>query len=723
MTDFPTRRRRRARVTACLVVLLLLAAGAATLLVVRRQEKPAPTVAGWSAMVATIAGDGAPGTRDGAARQARFHDPFGVAVDRAGNVYLTDAGEGNRVRKLAPDGTVTTLAGGREGYADGAGAAASFNSPSGLAADEEGNLYVADTGNNRIRKITPDGSVTTLAGDGTAGFRDGPAHEAQFDAPLGLALDGQGNVYVADTYNDRIRLITTDGQVKTLAGTGRPGYKDGPAAEAQLDTPCAVAVNQRGEVFIADTGNDAVRRLTPAGEVVTLYARPPGQEGVPDKPVGLALTHDGFLYVTEYERGRVLQLTPDGRSHVIAGTGSGFADGPAQGAARFNHPAGLAADRRGALYVADGANYLVRKVVAAWTARAGETHAAGAVQQSGDVLPRLSPDALGINSLPWPLDPQGERHEVVATMGEVRGSFDSDDGRHHLHSGIDVFGPYNQTARAVFDEKVTSPLCNWGFDELNEGFRVGVFSYIHMRVGRGERGEMLQGAPQFSPVRDEAGKVTRVRVRRGARFRVGDALGTLNRMYHVHLNVGPPAAEVNPLAFPFVGFGDHVAPRIAPGGIQLFAESGARLEEKRGGRLLVPRGRLRVVVDAHDQVDGNAARRRLGLYRLGYQLLRADGSPAPGFDEPRITHDFSRLPPAREAVKLAYADASGITTYGSKETRFLYEATNLVRDGQARADHWDTTSLPSGDYVLRIHAADFAGNVATVNRDLPITLE
>ncbi len=156
--------------------------------------------------------------------------------------------------------------------------------------------------------------------------------------------------------------------------------------------------------------------------------------------------------------------------------------------------------------------------------------------------------------------------------------------------------------------------------------------------------------------------------------------------------------------------------------MQLFDESGARINEQRDGRLVV-RGRVRVVVDAFDQVDGNQPRRRLGLYKLGYQLLRPDGAPAPGFEQPRVRIEFDRLPPDREAPKIVYADESGITVYGSSETRFLYEVTNHVRHGRAERDTWDTTALPPGDYTLRILAADFAGNEATENRDVPVTIE
>ena len=743
---------------ACLLCLL---PGACT-------TEPAKTPAGWQARVTTLAGAGSPGAQDGAALQARFQDPFGVAVGADGVVYATDAGESNSVRKITPEGLVSTLAGGREGFADGAGAGAAFNTPSGLALDGDGNLYVADTGNNRVRKVSKEGVVTTLAGEGGAGFRDGAALQAQFDAPVGVAVDKDGNVYVADTYNDRVRVLTKDGQVRTVAGAGGPGYADGGALDAALfDTPCAVAVSEAGEIYVADTGNDRLRKITKDGQVVTVNlfdptatmpgdvrstsgatqtpAPTPGEPNPPafnlapfelSNPAGLAVTRDGFLYVTELDRGRVVQVAPDGAARVIAGRGGpGFAEGDGRTEARFNQPAGLALFPDGSLAVADGANYLLRRVGASEPKKeektwwgglfaSGKDEGVAVAAQSNvprtEVLPRIEVETLGA-PFPWPLDPQGQGHEVTATMGEARGSYDTDDSRHHLHSGMDVFGVYGQTVRAVRDEKITGPLANWGFGTLNEGFRAGLMTYVHLRVGRDERDEMLD-TNVFIPVRDAAGQVARVRVRRGTRLRVGAALGTVNRMYHVHMNLGPPGAELNPLALPFNGYGDRAAPRIVRDGVHLFDESGARLKEKRDGRLVV-RGRVRVVVDAFDQVDGNQARRRLGLYKLGYQLLHASGAPAPGFERPRVTIEFDRLPPDREATKVVYADESGITVYGSAETRFLYEVTNTVREGRAERGTWDTSELEPGDYTLRIHASDLAGNEAVENRDLAITVE
>lgn len=681
-------------------------------------KEPAKTRAGWRARVTTLAGAGAPGTLDGAALQSRFQDPFGVAVDKDGNVYATDAGEANSIRKVTPEGLVSTLAAGE------------FDTPSGLALDGEGNLYVADTGRNRVRKVSKEGAVTTLAGEG------------EFNAPLGLAVDKEGNVYVADTYNDRVQLITKDNRTRTLVGGGGPGRTDGDTSSpALLDTPCGVAVDKDGNVYVADTGNDRLLKITKDGRAATLNLFEPLPAPTPTpstgetpppvldlkpfellNPAGLAVTHDGFLYVTELDRGRVVQVAPDGAARVIAGRGGpGFADGEGQAEARFNQPAGLALFPDGSLVVADGANYLLRRV-SPFDDKEKKEGAAAAQSSTPrtDVLPRINVATLGA-PFPWPLDPQDSWHEITATMGEARGSYDTDDSRHHLHSGVDVFGVYGQTVRAVREEKVTGPLANWGFGTLNEGMRAGLMTYVHMRVGRDERDQMLD-PNVFIPVRDAEGKLVRVRIRRGTRLRTGQALGTINRMYHVHMNLGPPGAELNPLALPFTGYGDRFAPRINRDGIQLFEESGARLDEKRDGRLVV-RGRVRIVVDAFDQVDGNQPRRRLGLYKLGYQLLNADGSPAPGFEQPRVQIEFDRLPPDREAPKIVYADESGITVYGSKETRFLYEVTNHVRSGRAERGLWDTSTLPPGDYTLRILAADFAGNEAFESRDVLIRIE
>jgi sugar lactone lactonase YvrE len=675
-------------VIACLVLVVL---GSATAFFVYRfKHKPRPTPIRWKAHVTTIAGDGSPVVRDG--KQSGFSDPFGVVIANDGTIYVADAGESNRIRKIAPDGTVTTLAGGREGFADGAGASAAFNTPSALSLGPDGNLYVADTGNNRIRKITPVGQVTTVGGDGHAGYVDGPAAKAQFNGPIGLSVSGSGDIYVADTYNDVIRMITTEGEVTTIAGGGTPGFADGEQKVALFDTPSGIIATD-SSLIVADTGNRCLRKVSAEGSVTTLSIS--GEEI--SRPVGLAISHDHFLYVTELDRSRVVQIAPDGVARVVAG--------------EFNQPAGIAvgphANKPVELVLADSGNYWVRKL--------DQSSVMSAVVET---FPKLTNETLGEQALIWPVDPQQSPHEVVATMGEVRGSFDSADSRDHLHSGLDVFGAYGETARVVHSEKVMSPQPNWGFGSLNEGFRVGVVSYIHITVGRDKDGKMFDDA-RFIPVNDGQGKLKRVRVKRGTRFRPGDAVGAINKMYHVHMNIGPPGGEINPLSLAPLGFKDDIPPTIEKDGIQLFDSNGARFQQKDGGRILVS-GPVRIVVDAFDRTNLNPDRRRLGLYKLGYQILKADETPAPGFDEPRISILFNRLPADRDATKVAYADESGITVYGSKTTRFLYEVTNTVRDGQVARGVWDTSQLPKGDYILRIIAADFSGNEAREGRDVLI---
>lgn len=709
-------------------IALLAAAYLAATLFVRTARPPATEVA-WPAVATTVAGDGSPGFADGPATRARFDDPFGVAVDRLGNLFVSDAGLNDRIRRISPAGSVTTVAGERAGFADGSRTAARFRTPSGLALDLDGRIYVADTGNHAIRRITPEGVVTTLAGNGSPGYRDGPGGVAQFNGPVGVAVDEAGTVYVADTYNDRIRTIAPDGQVRTLAGGGEPGFVDGSGREARFDTPTGIAVTVRGDVFVADTGNDAIRRITPDGWVSRFGFPAVGHRLTPRhvRPVGIAATHDGFLYVTD-RRGYILQLSPDGAIRTLAGAGLGSANGDGADA-RFNNPTALAIGLDGSVQVADAANYLVRRLTpadvdsAADTGRIGEVSAADldeAVADDVEPLPRLTREALDVPLLLWPLDPQDQWQELTGTMGEARAA-SGGDGRGRFHAGVDVGGFYGATVRAVREEVVTEPLAVSGVGSMSETVSVGLLRYVHLRVGRDHRNRPIDTS-RFDVVADDRERPTRVRLRRGTRFAVGDALGTVNRAYHTHLELGPPGLEVNPLTLSMVALTDRVAPTIRRDGIRLFDRSGRRVIAQRQRRLVV-RGPVSIVVDAYDQVDGNASRRRLGLYRLGYQVLDAEGNPVPGFEAPLVTIEFDRLPTDSAAPHLAYAEGSGITEYGNPVTRFRYIVTNIVRGGRAEPGVWDPSGLPPGDYTLRIVAEDFAGNAALERRDLPVTIE
>ncbi|USX18447.1 gluconolaconase [Oxalobacteraceae bacterium OTU3REALA1] len=664
----------------------------------------------WSARVTTIAGDGLPGMSNGSGRRTRFADPFGVVLDEAGNLYVADGGDNNSIRKIGLDGVSTTMAGAAEGYAEGLGKAASFNTPSGLAMDWAGNLYVADTGNNAIRKITPDGKVSTLAGDGLAGDKDGRGAAARFNGPIGVAVGDDGVVYVTDTYNDRIRRVAPNGDVTTIAGGSRAGKADGPAAQALFDLPTGLAVAANGDLYIADTGNNAIRKLDKNGVVTTVAEAKEGERAsLLRSPVAVALTADGYLYVGSNSHGRLAQITPAGE--VLALTDVDRMAEPGygpDGTVRLYAPRGIAVARDGSLFVTDGATYRLHHVGAA---------VAGQTAPPNEPAP--AEPSHGATML-WPVKPQDKRHEVVGLMGEVRGDFNGE-SRHHFHSGLDVQASIGTPVLAVTAGKVTDPRATWGYGELSEGIAFNGLQYIHMRVGRDGRDKVTD--PRFQVLKDEKGVPDAVRVKRGTRFVVGETLGTVNRMAHVHLDYMPNGDALNPLSLPFIDLEDTIAPNIQS--VTLSDAGGKRLKEMAGGRLLVRRslGEVQIVVDAFDQMEGVQARRRLGLYKLGYQLLNAEGEVIPGMEQPVITQLYDRIPRNREAVKLAYMEGSGITVHGNAETRFAYAINNSLMHGKLTPGAWKLGALDPGKYTLRITAEDYAGNAAVKGRDLAITVE
>jgi serine/threonine protein kinase, bacterial len=220
-------------------------------------------------VVSNFAGTGNAGSADGT-DTATFNSPLGVALDKSGNVYVADNGN-NLIRKISPAGVVSTLAGTTIAGADnGAGKAATFNSPESLAVDAAGNVYVADYGNNLIRKITPAGTVSTLAGSGTAGSANGTGMAASFNSPFGIAVDAAGNVYVADSGNNLIRKITASGTVSTFAGNGVKGANDAAGTAASFNTPAGIAIDAAGNLYVADENNNLIRKITLSGGVTTI---------------------------------------------------------------------------------------------------------------------------------------------------------------------------------------------------------------------------------------------------------------------------------------------------------------------------------------------------------------------------------------------------------------------------------------------------------------------
>jgi sugar lactone lactonase YvrE len=305
---------------------------------------------------------------DGKGSAARFYDPTGVAVDAGGNIYVADTSN-DSIRKITPAGLVGTFAGspGNSGKADGVGSAALFNSPNGVAVDENGNVYVADTGNNTIRRITPAGVVSTLAGiAGSTGSADGYGSVAMFNQPRGVAIDKSGNVYVADSSNSTIRKITPAGVVSTLAGSpGTSGSADGIGSAANFSYPHGVAVDASGDVYVADTNNRAVRKVTPSGVVSTLAGD--GTQGIYGA-TGVAVDAIGNVYVADSSTSAIWKITPDGVASIIGGAidNRGNADGTGS-AAQFNLPSGVAVDASGNVYVADTTNNEIRLGVLQFT--------------------------------------------------------------------------------------------------------------------------------------------------------------------------------------------------------------------------------------------------------------------------------------------------------------------------------------------------------------------
>ena len=359
-------------------------------------------------VISTFAGSHVPGyTGDGgAATAATIGSPFGVAADGAGNVYIADYFN-NTVRKVSHAGIMTTIAGtGAAGYnGDNMPAtAAQLNGPQGIAFDAFGNIYVADKFNERIRKIDPSGNITTVAGtglhggtDGNGYNNDGPATAANLDYPASIAIDCGGNMYIADWGSQTVRKIDLSGNIHNFAGTFAGGYNgDGiPATSAQLNSPSCVAADCFGNVFIADSWNNRVRKVTPDGIIATIAGN--GTSGYSGDggagtsaslwvPNGITLDACGDLYICDWQNNVVRMLSADGNISTFAGQNAddwhGY-DGDGHGAdsAKMYLPASLAIDGMGNIYIADYGNNVIRAIgISSGSLPAERIYAAGTTQ-------------------------------------------------------------------------------------------------------------------------------------------------------------------------------------------------------------------------------------------------------------------------------------------------------------------------------------------------------
>lgn len=315
--------------------------------------------------VTTLAGSGVAGYLNATGTAAQFNGPRIGGVDSSGTVYVADS-DNYRIRMVSSSGVVTNLAGSIQGYQEGSGSGARFNGPHDVAVDSDGYVYVADRNNHRIRKISPSGVVTTLAGSGIQGDQNGSGGSARFRYPHGVAVDNSGNVYVADRDNHLIRKITPSGVVSTLAGSTE-GYQNGSGTSARFSEPRSVAVDSGGNVYVADYGNNRIRKISPGGDVTTLagstqgYANGTGEAAQFNMPRGIAVDNSGNVYVADRDNHVIRKITPSGVVTTVAGSTQGYQDGSGS-TAQFNGPDGVAVDSSGNVYVADHDNNRIRKI-------------------------------------------------------------------------------------------------------------------------------------------------------------------------------------------------------------------------------------------------------------------------------------------------------------------------------------------------------------------------
>jgi len=400
--------------------------------------------------IATLAGTAGQGFSDGNATNARFAHPWSVAADTNGNLYVADT-DNHIIRKISADGAVTTLAGtpGVAGTADGTNGGALFNQPQGLAVDPAGNLYLADTANHTLRKITPAGVVTTFAGSaGNPGTNNGTGTNALFDEPEAVAVNAAGTLlYVADTWNHTIRQITAATAAVTpfVGSPGSFGTNDGQGSSALFYQPQGLAVDGAGNVYVADTGNHTIRKVSPAGHVTTLAGSPlnygstnaTGGNARFRAPAGLALDSATNLYVADSLNHTLRQVTPAGAVTTLAGIPGSFGSADGTGAAaRFWLPQGVAVDNAGRVYVADSANSAVRRITGALVTTFAGSASSGAADGLRDHARFGWPAAVAndragnayladtLNATIRKVNPVG----AVTTLAGLAGSFGTNDG-------------------------------------------------------------------------------------------------------------------------------------------------------------------------------------------------------------------------------------------------------------------------------------------------------
>jgi DNA-binding beta-propeller fold protein YncE len=618
----------------------------------------------------------------------KIGEPFGIAV-RNDEIYVSD-GESGKILRISKDGNFAVLTD-------------KLDTPSHIAFDKNGDLVVADSGSHTIKKIKPTGEVETIAGvENQAGFQDGEAITALFHAPIGIAVV-ENKIFVSDTYNDRIRVIE-NGKVSTFAGETQ-GFADGVGGLARFDTPCGIALTADGKLLVADSMNRRLRVVEADGKTWTLAGNSTANwvdgglnEAFLVQPTAVSISPTGKIFFTDGNAIRIIENSIFPIVKTISNDRRGFADGESL-AAKFNRPSGLAIDESDNLFVADSENQLVRIFT---NEEIGKQLTAEEIEQM-----RVSPEDFRKLAPPrWSYDPPEKLREIAGTLGEIRGEItDNSDEPVYFHNGLDIVGGYGETARFIRNEKVLRPTAAENFGTLRELLRMPTLGYIHIRLGR-DKDDKLFDDRRFIFSKDASGDFNGVRVPRGAKFKAGEAIGTLNPMNHVHLVAGRSGAEMNALdALELPKVSDKIAPIIED--VKLFDENWSPFETDKENSRITINGKTRIVARAFDRMDGNVERRRLGVFKIGYQILKDDKTT---IGEPVWTIIFDRLPEP-ETVRLVYAKGSKSGATG--ETIFNYIASNEVTSDVAKESFFDAGKLDKGNYILKVLAADFFGNTAS----------
>jgi sugar lactone lactonase YvrE len=624
----------------------------------------------------------------------KIGEPFGIAV-KNDEIYVSD-GENGKILKISKTGTSAV-------FTD------KLNTPSQIAFDKNGDLIVADSGSHTIKKIKPTGDIESVAGvENQSGFQDGDVKSALFNAPIGVAVLEE-KIFVADTYNDRIRVIE-NGRVSTISGSTQ-GFADGAGNFAKFDTPCGIAGTPDGKIIVADSNNRRLRLVETDGKTSTLAGSGTPNlvdgslsESVLVQPTAVSIDQTGAIYFTDGNAIRVIEKKIFPLVKTISSDQRCFEDGILTDS-RFNRPSGLAFDEKGNMFVADAENQAVRSFTGE---EIGKTLSAEEIENQ-----RIKAEDFRKLAEPrWSYDPPEAKREIAGTLGEVRGEIKPGSDEVWFHNGLDIVGGYGETARIVRTEKVLRPIAAENFATLRELVRLPTLGYIHLRLGRDGRDQTFDDK-RFIFSKDENGKFNGVRIPRGAKFKAGDALGTLNAMNHVHLIAGRSGSEMNALdALVLPGISDKIPPVIEK--ISLFDENWREIETQTGSARIKLSGKTRIVAKTYDRMDGNAERRRLGVFQVGFQILKDDKTPV---TDQQWTIRFDRLPEP-DAVSLVYAPGSKSGATG--ETIFNYIATNQVHGNVATEDFFDAAQLANGNYVVRVFAADYFGN--TVSKDIEFTI-